>query len=61
MWRVAGWTAGLFGAGVALSRVLVAPWAEPLILFALGAAMLFVSRTPRPRRPRTVAAKQAAA
>ncbi len=62
MWRAAAWTAGLFGAGVAVSQVFPAAWAEPLILFGLGSAMLFVSRSnPRPRRTRTVAAKQAAA
>jgi hypothetical protein len=56
MLRVAGWTMGLFGAGAAISRFFTSPWAEPVVLFALGIAFLFVSRqTGRTRR--TIVAK----
>lgn len=52
MLRVAGWTVGLFGAGAAISRIFAAPWVEPIVLFALGMAFLFVSsRTEHARRP----------
>jgi hypothetical protein len=44
MLRVAGWTVGLFGAGAAISRSFSSPWAEPVVLLALGVAFLFVSR-----------------
>jgi hypothetical protein len=51
MLRVAGWTVGLFGAGAAISRIFTSPWAEPLVLLALGTAFLLLSRrTGRPRR-----------
>lgn len=55
MLRVAGWTVGLFGAGAAISRLFTSPWAEPMVLVALGVAFLFVSR--RSARPRPVLAK----
>jgi hypothetical protein len=69
MVRVAGWTVGLFGAGAAISRFFTSPWAEPIVLFALGMAFMFVSkRTGRARQPvvmklpgRTSMAKSAAA
>lgn len=44
MVRVAGWTVGLFGAGAAISRFFTSPWSEPIVLFALGVAFLFVSK-----------------
>jgi hypothetical protein len=48
MLRATVWTLGLFGAGTAISRVLPGTWTEPLVLFALGLALLFVSaRTAR--------------
>ncbi len=55
MLRVAGWTFGLFGAGAAISRMFTSPWAEPIVLLALGIAFLFVSR--RTVRTRSVVAK----
>jgi hypothetical protein len=55
MLRVAGWTVGLFGAGAAISRMFTSPWAEPIVLLALGIAFLFVSR--RTAQTRTVLAK----
>jgi hypothetical protein len=55
MLRVAGWTVGLFGAGAAVSRMFESPWAEPMVLFALGLAFLFVSK--RTGRARSVVAK----
>jgi hypothetical protein len=48
MLRATVWTLGLFGAGTAICRVYSATWTEPLVLFALGLALLFVSaRTAR--------------
>ncbi len=63
MIRAAGWTVGLFGAGMAVCRAFPAPWLEPVVLFGLGVAFLGVSaRSNRPRRARGgLAAKQAAA
>ncbi|HEY6099914.1 MAG TPA: hypothetical protein VIW03_10820 [Anaeromyxobacter sp.] len=54
MLRVTGWTVGLFGAGAAISRFFTSPWAEPIVLLALGMAFLFVSR----RTGRTAAPQQ---
>ena len=59
MLRATVWTVGLFGAGAAISRLYPWTWTEPLVLFALGLALLFVSaRTARgtartARAPRT--------
>jgi hypothetical protein len=39
---------GLFGAGAAIARAFPSSWVQPLVLFALGMAFLFVSR-PGPR------------
>ncbi len=62
MVRAAGWTVGLFGAGMAVCQAFPAPWLEPIVLFGLGIALLGVSaRSARPRRARGLAAKQAAA
>ncbi len=48
MLRATVWTVGLFGAGTAISRLLPGTWTEPLVLLALGVALLFVSaRTAR--------------
>ncbi len=48
MLRATVWTVGLFGAGTAISRLYPGAWTEPLVLFALGVALLFVSaRTAR--------------
>jgi hypothetical protein len=57
MLRVAGWTVGLFGAGAAVSRLFSSPWSEPIVLFALGVAFLFVSRRTGRSRTRTILAK----
>ncbi len=43
MLRATAWTVGLFGAGTALCRTFPAPWLEPVVLLALGMALLFVS------------------
>jgi hypothetical protein len=43
MLRATVWTVGLFGAGTALCRAFPSTWTEPLVLFALGLALLFVS------------------
>jgi hypothetical protein len=64
MLRATIWTVGLFGAGTALTRILAWPWAEPIVLVALGAALLYVSARSglRERRARgALAAKEAAA
>ncbi len=63
MLRAAAWTVGLFGAGMLICRMFPLYWIEPAVLFGLGIAFLAVSaRTGlRPRRPRTVTAKEAAA
>ncbi|BDG06010.1 hypothetical protein [Anaeromyxobacter oryzae] len=63
MLRAAAWTVGLFGAGMIICRLFPLYWTEPVVLFGLGIAFLAVSaRTGvRPRRPRAVAAKEAAA
>jgi hypothetical protein len=48
MLRATIWTVGLFGAGAAISQVFPGTWTEPLVLFALGLALLFASaRTAR--------------
>jgi hypothetical protein len=63
MFRAAGWTVGLFGAGMAVCRAFPIPWLEPVVLFGLGIAFLGVSArsSGRPRRSRGLAAKQVAA
>ncbi len=63
MLRASVWAVGLFGLAMAVCRTFQAPWLEPVILVTLGVAMLWVSaRTGlRPRRARTVPAKEAAA
>jgi hypothetical protein len=51
MLRATVWTVGLFGAGTAISRAFPATWTEPIVLLALGLALLFVSaRTARATR-----------
>jgi hypothetical protein len=70
MLRATVWTVGLFGAGTAICRAFPATWTEPLVLFALGLALLYVSaRTargtrapearPAPVQPPTAAADRA--
>jgi hypothetical protein len=63
MIRAAAWTGGLFGAGAAISRLYPSGWTEPIVLVALGAALLFVSAhgAGRARRAGALAPKQAAA
>jgi hypothetical protein len=52
MIRATVWTVGLFGAGAAVTRVFPGTWTEPLVLLALGIALLFVSaRTVRTAAP----------
>jgi hypothetical protein len=46
MWRAAIWTAALFGLGTLLCQLFPNAWLEPLVLMALGVAMLFVSSRP---------------
>jgi hypothetical protein len=51
MLRATVWTVGLFGAGTAICRAFPSTWMEPLVLFGLGLALLFVSaRTARATR-----------
>ncbi|HEX9241711.1 MAG TPA: hypothetical protein VF875_04655 [Anaeromyxobacter sp.] len=60
MIRATIWTVGLFGAGTALVRAFPGTWTEPIVLLALGLALLFASaRTAR--TPRAVRAAQGAA
>ena len=62
MLRAAAWTSGLFGAGAAIAQMFPTSWTEPVVLVALGAALLVVSsRGVRQRRARALAPKQAAA
>jgi hypothetical protein len=64
MLRATIWTVGLFGAGTALTRILSWPWAEPIVLVALGLALLYVSARSSVRERRAtgaVAPKEAAA
>jgi len=58
MVRVAAWTGGLFGTGAIICQVYPTSWIEPVVLVALGAAMLFVSG--RIGRPRTSGGRAAA-
>jgi hypothetical protein len=52
MLRATVWTVGLFGAGTAICRAFPSTWTEPLVLFALGLALLFASAsTARSTRP----------
>ena len=51
MLRATVWTVGLFGAGTAICLAYPGTWTEPLVLFALGLALLYVSaRTARTTR-----------
>jgi hypothetical protein len=65
MLRAAAWTGGLFGVGTAICGLFHQGWIQPIVLVALGAALLAVSsrtgRAGRPRRIRSLAAKEAAA
>ncbi len=54
MLRAATWTVGLFAAGSAVCHFFPETWVEPLVLLALGAALLLVSS--RPGRPSGAAA-----
>jgi hypothetical protein len=48
MIRATVWTVGLFGAGAMIVRAFPGTWTEPLVLLALGIALLFASaRTAR--------------
>lgn len=46
MIRAAGWTMGLFSLGAGIVHLFPGPWTEPLVLIALGAALVVVSRRP---------------
>jgi hypothetical protein len=64
MLRATIWTVGLFGAGTTLTRLLAWPWAEPVVLVALGSALLYASARSGVRERRTrgaLAPKEAAA
>jgi hypothetical protein len=62
MLRATVWTVGLFGAGTAICRAFPSTWTEPLVLFALGLALLFVStRTARATRAPTAVGRPVAA
>lgn len=65
MARAAGWTIGLFGAGMLVCGLFPFAWIEPLVLFGLGFAFLAVSgrrgAAARQRRARGVAPKGATA
>ncbi len=43
MWRAAAWTGGLFAVGSAICHFFPESWVEPLVLMALGTALLVVS------------------
>jgi hypothetical protein len=43
MLRAAAWTGGLFAAGGTLCQLFPQTWVEPVVLMALGAALLVVS------------------
>ncbi|MFT3915484.1 MAG: hypothetical protein QM704_15605 [Anaeromyxobacteraceae bacterium] len=43
MLRTAVWTVGLFGAGAAIIGLFPQPWAQPLVLVALGIVFLWAS------------------
>ncbi len=61
MLRATVWTVGLFGAGTAICRAFPSTWTEPLVLFGLGLALLFVSaRTVRGTRSAAGAARPVA-
>lgn len=59
--RATVWTLGLFGAGATLVREFSVPWAEPVVLLALGIAFLLVSSRPHGRRARGAEARDPAA
>jgi hypothetical protein len=62
MLRAAAWSVGLFGFGMVVCRLFPEAWLEAPVLLALGITMLVVSaRSPRPRRARLPAPKEAAA
>ncbi len=62
MARAAGWTVGLFGAGMLVCGLFPFAWIEPLVLLGLGFAFLAVSgRSAGQRRARGVAPKGATA
>ena len=62
MIRATVWTVGLFGAGTAICNAFQGTWTEPLVLLALGVALLFVSaRTARGTAPSPSAAAVPAA
>lgn len=44
MLRVAAWTGGLFAIGAGVAHYFPGNWTEPLVLAALGAAMLLLGR-----------------
>jgi hypothetical protein len=44
MLRVAAWTGGLFAIGAGVAHYFPGSWTEPLVLAALGAAMLLLGR-----------------
>ncbi len=63
MLRAATWAVGLFGLAMLICRAFPMPWLEPIVLLALGVAMLWVSAHSgvRPRRVRAPQPKEVAA
>ncbi len=63
MLRAASWAVGLFGLGMVICRAFPVPWLEPVVLLALGIAMLWASARSgvRPRRARVPQPKEVAA
>ncbi len=63
MLRAATWAMGLFGLAMVICRTVPAPWLEPIVLLALGVALLWASARSglRPRRARAPQPKEAAA
>ncbi len=63
MLRTATWVVGLFGLAMAICRAFPLPWLEPIVLLALGIAMLWASARSgvRPRRAGAPQPKEVAA
>lgn len=49
MIRVAAWSGVLFALGCAVCQLFPAPLVEPLVVIALGAALLLLAGRPEPR------------
>jgi hypothetical protein len=60
MLRVAAWTGGLFAIGAGVAHYFPGSWTEPLVLAALGAAMLLLGRDAHATASNGPAAQQSA-